>query len=176
MSDLGKYVKQALKLGATRARIVSARNVVIGNWVRLKCQYGCDCYNTRYTCPPYSPTPDYTRKMVKEYSRGLLIQIENIRYRGERTLRMRFKKMVAKLERTIFLDGHYKAFGMASGPCRFCAQCDMTKPCRFPEDARPAMEACGIDVYRTVRNCGFKLEVIKDLDDPCTYTGLILID
>jgi len=89
---------------------------------------------------------------------------------------MVFKKMVARLERALFLDGYYKAFGMASGPCRFCQTCDLKKSCRFPDDARPAMEACGIDVYQTCRNNGFKLEVVRTEQDPCTYVGLILIE
>jgi hypothetical protein len=38
------------------------------------------------------------------------------------------------------------------------------------------MEACGIDVYQTVRNAGFKLEVVKTEDSCCTYNGLILVD
>jgi len=38
------------------------------------------------------------------------------------------------------------------------------------------MEACGIDVYQTVRNCGFELQVVKAEDSPYAYVGLILIE
>ena len=36
-------------------------------------------------------------------------------------------------------------------------------------------EACGIDVYQTARNNGFKLEVVKQEDACCSYISLILI-
>ncbi len=32
----------------------------------VKCKYGCGAYGTRLTCPPYSPTPDETRRMLSE--------------------------------------------------------------------------------------------------------------
>lgn len=173
---LSKYTCLALAMGASRAKIIPVQKVAVEEWVRVKCQYGCSGWGKRYTCPPYSPVPEVTRKMLAEYCTGLLIQRDNIRYKAEPKLRVGFKKMVARLERALFLDGYYKAFGMASGPCRFCRTCDLTKPCRFPEDARPAMEACGIDVYQTCRACGFRLEVVKSFKDPCAYVGLILIE
>jgi len=176
MTRFDRYIKQAIKKGASKAKLIDPGKVVVANWVKLKCQYGCSGYNQRYTCPPYSPTAEFTKKMLAEYSKGLLIQIENIKPSSELKNARRLKKMVADLERTIFLDGYYKAFGMASGPCRFCRICDLTRPCKFPDWARPAMEACGIDVYQTVRNCGFKLEVVKTLKSACTYTALILIE
>jgi predicted metal-binding protein len=174
--QLTKYVRLALAMGARRAKIIPVRKVAVGEWVRVKCQYGCSGWGKRYTCPPYSPAPDVTRKMLAEYRIGLLIQRDNIRFKAEPKLRVGFKKMVARLERALFLDGYYKAFGMASGPCRFCRTCDLTRPCRFPDDARPAMEACGIDVYQTCRANGFPLEVVRTYRDTCAYVGLILIE
>jgi len=174
--SLSKYVRLALTMGARRAKIVPVHKVTVGEWVRVKCQYGCSGWGKRYSCPPYSPSPEVTRKMLAEYKVGLLIQCDNIRFESEPKLRVGFKKMVARLERAIFLDGYYKAFGMASGPCRFCRTCDLAKPCRFPDDARPAMEACGIDVYQTCRANGFRLEVVRTYKDTCAYVGLILIE
>ncbi len=176
MSRLNRYIKRAKAMGLTKSKIVDPATVMVGNWVRLKCQYGCAAYGRRLTCPPYSPTPNYTRKMLDEYSKGLLMQIENIRPSMERKISLELRTIVADLEREIFLDGYYMAFGMASGPCRFCRRCDTTKPCKYPEQARPAMEACGIDVYQTARNNGFTLEVVKSEDAPCSYLSLILIE
>ncbi|MEI6632038.1 MAG: DUF2284 domain-containing protein, partial [bacterium] len=45
-----------------------------------------------------------------------------------------------------------------------------------PEEARPAMEACGVDVYQTARNNGFKIEVVKSLRDKANYFGVVLIE
>ena len=85
-------------------------------------------------------------------------------------------KIVADLEREIFLDGYFKVFGMAAGPCGLCQTCDTTKSCKYPDKARPAMEACGVDVYTTARNNGFKLEVVTSEDDLCSFLSLILIE
>ncbi len=176
MANLKKYVEVALSKGVTNAKIIDAKTVVVSNWVRLKCQYGCGGYGRRLTCPPFSPTPEYTREMLTEYSKALLMQITGIESRKERTMSKKLKKIVTDLERDIFLDGYYKAFGMASGPCRLCGICNTKKECVYPEQARPAMEACGIDVYQTVRNNGFVLEVVQTEDECCSYNGLILIE
>ena len=176
MMGMRKYVDRALSLGITKAKIIDARNIVVANWVRLKCQYGCGGYGKRLTCPPYSPMPDYTKEMIKEFSKALLMQIVDIPPEKEMRMSRKLKKIVAELEREIFLDGYYRAFGMTSGPCRLCRTCNTAKPCKFPYEARPSMEACGIDVYQTVRNSGYKLEVVKTEDSCCTYNGLILIE
>ncbi|MGV8119458.1 MAG: DUF2284 domain-containing protein [Candidatus Xenobiia bacterium LiM19] len=50
---------------------------------------------------------------------------------------------------------------------------------RLPRNAhlaRPSMEACGIDVYATVRKHGFSIEVVKDRSQPKHYYGLVLVD
>jgi predicted metal-binding protein len=176
MTELRKYMGSALSMGITNAKIIDTKDVVVANWVRLKCQYGCGGYGKRLTCPPYSPMPDYTKNMIKEYSLALLMQIEDIPPEKEMKVSRKLKKIVAELEREIFLDGYYKAFGVTSGPCRLCRTCNTEKPCKYPYQARPSMEACGIDVYQTVRNVGFKLEVVRTEDSCCTHNGLILIE
>jgi len=42
--------------------------------------------------------------------------------------------------------------------------------------ARPSMEACGIDVYATVRANSYPIEVVKDYSDDADYYGLVLIE
>jgi predicted metal-binding protein len=176
MNRLNVYVKKALSMGITRAKIIDTKTISVANWVKMKCQFGCGGYGKRLTCPPYSPTPEYTRKMIAEYRKALLMQIENILPTKEHSVSRKLKSIVADLERKIFLDGYYKAFGMTSGPCGLCRTCSTKKPCKYPYEARPAMEACGVDVYQTVRSNGFKLEVVTTEDSCCTYNGLILIE
>jgi len=176
MKRLDLYVKKARSMGVSRAKIIDTKNVVVENWVRLRCLYGCKDYSNWLTCPPHTPTPDYTRKMLGEYTKGLLMQIENISFTEGTKIGVKFNTIVANLEREIFLDGYYKAFGMVSGTCKLCQICDTTKTCKHPYEARPSMEACGIDVYQTARNSGFKLEVVKSKDSLFSRVGLILIE
>jgi predicted metal-binding protein len=172
---LKQYLKRAFELGATRAKIIETASVVTGRWVRLKCQYGCDGYGQCLTCPPYSPAPEDTAKLLAEYNKALLLQIDQIAPKDSDRSWRKLKKAAVALEREIFLSGHYKAFAFSAGPCHYCKQCDMSQGCRHAELARPAMEACGIDVYQTARNNGFELEVVPDEDSRCSYLSLVLI-
>jgi len=38
------------------------------------------------------------------------------------------------------------------------------------------MEACGIDVFRTARDNGFPIEVVRSLEDVRNVYGVILVD
>jgi len=176
MVKLAEYLKKAKSDGITKAKIIDTETIVVANWVRLKCQFGCGGYGNCLTCPPYSPTPEYTKKVLDEYTKGLLMQIEDIPPVREDKICRQFKKIVVDLEREIFLDGYYKAYGMTVGPCSFCRTCDTAKLCKHPYLARPSMEACGIDVYQTIRNNGWKLEVVKTIKSLCSYISLILIE
>jgi len=160
------FCKFARKLGAISAKIISVDTVVTAPWVRLKCQYGCDGYEEYLTCPPYSPTPEKTREVLKQYRKAILVHGDD---------HTDITKIVAKLERGAFLSGYYKAYGMGSGPCDLCNRCDVNKPCKRPYEARPSMEASGIDVFKTARNNGFRIEVLKSPDCKGNFFGLVLL-
>jgi len=57
-----------------------------------------------------------------------------------------------------------------------CSTCAFDEGCRHPHDARPAMEACGIDVYATARKHGFTINVVRSHSDPQHYFGLVLVE
>lgn len=166
--EFKKYIKEyALKLGAREAKIISTETIVTAEWVRLKCQFGCDEYGRRLTCPPYSPTPEQTKRMVSEYKEAILIH-------GDKYTDIR--KIIVTLEREIFLAGYYKSLGLSAGPCNLCPLAKCPKLCKHPELARPSMEACGIDVYATVRANGFPIEVLKNRTCKENYYGIVLIE
>ena len=163
-----KYAKQAIKHGARDAKEISADTIVTAPWVRLKCQYGCGGYGQRLTCPPYSPSPEQTASMLKDYQSALLVHGDN---------HTDITHIVARIERQAFLDGYHKAFAMGAGPCRLCEECNLTdEECLYPKKARPAMEACGIDVFHTVRNNGFPIEVVRNQSSAQNYYGVVLIE
>ena len=161
-----KWVERAVKLGAKDAKIIPADSVKTAEWVRMKCRFGCGGYDGCLTCPPHSPTPEETRRMLEDYTWAVLYEM------GPKAKR----ELAFKLEREVFLAGHYKAFGMAQGPCDLCEECDFEDGCRYPDEARPAMEACGIDVFETVRKSGFEIEVLTSTRQCGHYYGLVLIE
>lgn len=160
---------EALRLGAKDAKIINVSSVKTGDWVRCKCQFGCSGYGESLTCPPWSPAPDQTRKMLSGYKKAILIHC------GSESLKD-VSGIAVKLEREAFLAGFYKAFGMGAGPCNLCESCDVNERCKHPDEARPAMEACGIDVFKTARGNGFKIEVVNSTHTEGDYFGLVLLE
>ena len=161
-----KMERMALDLGAIAAKVISPSHVHTGEWVRWKCQFGCGGFGASLVCPPHSPTPGRTRQMLDGYKRAVLFESPP----------HRTKQIAAALERELFLAGSYKAFGLGSGPCSLCRQCAFDAGCRHPDQARPSMEACGIDVYATARGQGFTINVVRTRRDPQHYFGLVLIE
>ena len=161
------FIQLAIELGAKDAKIIPTSQVFTGEWVRLKCEYGCSGYASSRNCPPYSPTPSRTRKILDEYTTALLVH-------GDSTTDIR--SVVTKLEREVFLTGYYKAFSYSCGPCRLCAECNLEGPCLHEDISRPAMEACGIDVYTTAHTADFPIQVVTSNDCEQNYYGLVLIE
>lgn len=157
----------AVKLGAPEAKVIRPKDVVTAEWVRLKCQYGCGGYGWHLTCPPHSPTPETTRKVLDGYQWAILLH-------GDEETELR--RVGAELERRIFLAGCYKAFAFVCGPCLLCDECALEEGCQHPYQARPAMEAAGIDVFATARAAGFPLEVITTHDCKQNRYALVLIE
>jgi predicted metal-binding protein len=168
--------KRAVEMGATEAKLIDPKDVVVAEWVRLKCQFGCQFYGQRKTCPPYSPTPDLTRRLLGEYGVALLFRIER---RGEEDFlkaEPSVQRLATDLEREIFIAGYPKAFALGAGGCNFCEACNLGGPCPHPERSRPAMEACGIDASSTAANVGWSFAVAKTKASTYQNFGLILVE
>jgi len=160
------YVKVALDAGAAEAKIIDTSTIKTASWTRLRCQYGCSNYGESLCCPPYTPTAEETQKAIDDYSHAMLIRFKTL---GEA------KKLVPVIERAIFLDGKYKAFGFKGGGCGLCEKCNLKK-CVHPQEARPSLEASGIDVYETARRNGYRVEVLKNREAQGSFFGLVLIE
>lgn len=174
---MADWIARAVELGAHAAQVISPEQVVTAEWVRLKCQYGCGGYGECLTCPPYSPTPETTRRVLRHYRQALLLRVEGQGGEDEEErLRRRLNEAVVTLEREVFLDGHYYAWSMTAGPCLLCKRCNLKGPCRHPHLARPSMEACGVDVFTTVRRAGWEIEVVRSPEFPFRLFGLVLVE
>lgn len=160
------YVQLAKEFGAFDAKIVYTKTIKTADWVRIKCKFGCKGYNTSHCCPPNTPTSQEMQKVIDCYRTALIVHFKSNVNPG---------KIIIQLEKAMFKDGYYKAFGLAAGPCGLCKECNLEQ-CQQPENARPSMEACGIDVYETARVNNFPLEVQKDPSGEINLYGLILIE
>jgi predicted metal-binding protein len=172
MKPVEVYRKESLELGADGAKVVDPHSVITAEWVRMKCQFGCPGFGASRCCPPHTPTPEVTRKVIDSYQRAILLH----RRLGKGERSKDFNAIIVRLEREIFLDGYYKAWSMGCGPCRLCKECDITGSCKHGHKARPSMEACGIDVFKTARQNGFPIEVVRTHEEERNIFGLILVE
>ena len=176
--SLDEYCQRAVAAGATHALVIDPKSIVTAPWVRWKCQFGCSNHGKSYCCPPHTPTPEQSRQTFDSYNRAILFQLQWTKgpQRG-REIKNYMNNVVA-MERALFLDGFYKAYAMTAGYCILCKECALLQnnPCVFPEEARPSMEACGIDVFQTVRNHGLPLHTLRTEEETRNIYNLILVD
>jgi predicted metal-binding protein len=87
-----------------------------------------------------------------------------------------FATIMSALEAEAFSMGYRFAAAYAGGDCVLCDVCvgATGEPCRHPFEARPSMEAVGIDVLATAEAAGLSLEL--PADEHPRWTGLLLID
>jgi predicted metal-binding protein len=193
--ELETLKNYALEIGADRAIVISTDQLVVRHGAWAKCFIpGCKFYGSSIMCPPHNPlTPDVTRKIISEYEWGLLFQLDALvdDFVGDEwrrrhvTTELKHKEMVAKLEGKAFYMGFPLAMGFAAGECSLCLPekpCAVLagEPCRHPLRARPAMEACGFDVFTIAKKVGWDLVPIGHSSTregvPCaSLIGLILV-
>jgi predicted metal-binding protein len=188
--EIGRLTAIAHEKGV-EARAISAEDVVVSEWVRFKCRYGCKGYGKHLSCPPYAPPVEHTRRMVRGYRTGLLLRFEGVPgheafgpddipddFHGfYRDLIIWVNRTVHTIEKNAFYDGWYKAFGFGGYPCIYCEECvaeeaqgpvdeSMRRLCRHMDLVRPSMEAAGIDVFETASRAGWRVSTIpcRDLE------------
>jgi predicted metal-binding protein len=55
---------------------IEAKDIVVAQWVRFRCMFGCPVYGKRGTCPPNVPSIDECRKMISEYNHVAVFHFE----------------------------------------------------------------------------------------------------
>ncbi len=190
--ELEKLSKIAASKGA-KARVIGSSGVVVADWVRFKCRFGCKGFGKHMGCPPYGPTVEETRRMVSEFRIGLLVRFDGVP--GHPDLKPEdipldfhpffsdlirwVNSTIHMIEKTAFYDGFYKAFGFGAYPCIYCEHqhCvaeeqagvvdeSLRRLCRHMDLVRPTMEGAGMDVFATAKNAGWEISTIpcRDLE------------
>lgn len=177
-----KLVETAKKLGASDAKIIKTASIKTGAWTRWKCQFGCPNYGHKHCCPPNVPSYKETREFLKEYKHGMLVQFtyklaaEDLKDYAKKDVQIGNETLAVllKLEKEAFLLNYYKAFALKGGTCHLCDKCG--EFCNHPTQARPSMEAVGIDVFAFARDQGYKMEVMKGEENLLKIYCLVLLD
>lgn len=113
------------------------------------------------------------RQILDSYTRAILLHRH---WQKEYKVVDEFNETVVDLQITLFLDGYYKAWGMGSGLCRRCKECDTSGPCLQAHKARPSMEASGTDVFKTAREYDLPIRVIRTREEERDIFGVVLVE
>jgi predicted metal-binding protein len=149
--------KMALEMGAVNARVITADKVVVEDRIVLKCKLGCTHYGKTLTCPPYTPTAEEFRKVVREYSYALFMKFrsrakadaklmkhlsnaeadpaipQNIKEKVQRFWaswkddKLEMLSVVLDLEKAAMSKGYPLAVGLVSGHCQLCEKCTLDR-------------------------------------------------
>lgn len=92
-------IKRAKEKGANSVKLIPTRDIFVEDYVRQKCRYGGKKFARSFTCPPYAPTLDETRKTLKNYNRGLLIEFTGMRNEDDQR---KVHEIMYELERSFF--------------------------------------------------------------------------
>lgn len=191
--------RRAEELGASQVVPLLAEDVVVDERVSLKCIAPlCPHYGRDLLCPPNVLPVSKFKEVLGRYHRAILVKVDvpfvnqadsfetkegqsqSACKEYEDSLKagkMKLYEIVDKLEASCLEKGYYLAAGLGAGPCTLCDECvgiGSGLPCRHPFQARPSMEAMGIDVMATVERAGLHLSFARDKGR--SWVGLVLVD
>ena len=163
----------------------------------------CDDYGLNLMCPPNVMSVQETREMIARYDWAILVQIEeripaemmseireaddvavlykNVKFKEsyKKTfdpIKLKLHHVVQKVEAQAFALGYRFATGFIAGSCKLCPECvakNHQGSCRHPFQARPSMEAVGIDVFMTAQNAGLPFDIPPK--SKTVWNGLVLV-
>jgi predicted metal-binding protein len=165
--------------GYTDFKWVDPGDIVVAQWVRIKCTFGCGEYGHNACCPPNVPSVPECRQFFGEYSTAVVFHFEKRVDQPEdrHAWTRKVNQGLVKLEREVFLAGHPKAFLLYMDSCYICAECTGAREtCKHPRAARPSPEAMGMDVFATVRKYGYPIEVLMDYSQAMDRFAFLMIE
>ncbi|MFX1593721.1 MAG: DUF2284 domain-containing protein [Promethearchaeota archaeon] len=191
-------------------KLITTDKIVIDPRIRWKCRIPiCFGYGMSINCPPHSPTAEEMREIVDSYKYAILISyyppVKNQVFPGLLTGAVEdvnlLNQMVSEIELEATYLGYYLAMGFKGGPCVGCGflspeyiaellKQKKNPPCPVLEGnmcrqylrARPALEACGVDVFATVVKCGEKAPYVINPEHTkksvpfAVWHGIVLIN
>ena len=150
--------------------------IVVAQWVRFHCQFGCKNYGKNGSCPPAVPSVEECRNMIYEYEKAVIFHFP---IQDEHYDHAKLMAELSELEKAIFLAGYYKVFLLQYGSCNLCKNCIAEGSrinCVNKVKSRPGADAMGIDVYQTAHNAGYPIQVVKNHDEITNRFAFVLIE
>ena len=178
MKNIEKIESILMQQGFSDYMWVKPEAIVVAQWVRVKCTYGCNEYGSG-TCPPNTPTVEECKRFFNEYEKGIIIRLKKIAdkrlYPSDWSMEM--TNNLLNVERNIFLLGFQKVFLLNQTCCFRCKVCSNNRTdCNDKVKSRPSPESFAVDVYQTIKNVGLEINVIVDNPAEMNRIAILLIE
>jgi len=163
----------------TDFRWLDPADLVVAEWVRMKCRFGCPHYGRAAACPPNTPEVDACRRFFAEYAHGLIVhlQVQPLSDEARHAWSARTNRALVDLERDVFLAGYPRAFALFTDACHLCETCVPERSaCKEPALARPSATGMAVDVFGTARRLGYAIDVLPGPSSPANYFALVMVD
>ncbi len=164
---LESLIEKAVALGASEAKWMETDRIVFDPRSHLKCRFGCARWGKYWTCPPnMSISQEDFMKAFSRYKTAIIFKTADPRKGQEVSLAIEKEAMLS----------HGCMFAFAMALCVQCEECVFPAPCLHPHMARPAMDAYGVDIGKTVEPLGFKVELDPSGKLLPAWYSLVLVD
>ena len=160
-------------------RWIGPKKIIVSQWVRMKCQFGCGEYGQNACCPPNVPSVSECERFFREYTDAVIFRFEKKVDKPEERHAWSRKVNIElpKLERDVFLSGYERAFLLFMDSCGICPECaGEREKCKEPRSSRPTPEAMAVDVYSTVKQVGYPIEVRTDYSEKMNRYAFLMIE
>jgi len=158
MADQATLQRLFQQNGCRDFRWIDPGEIVVSQWVRTKCTFGCESYGRNAACPPNTPAVADCRTLLHEYRIAAIFHFpatfNDADERANWTRKVNLDLL--KLEQEVVAAGHPKAFLLFLDACNFCRDCAKSRNvCRNRRMARPSPQGMAIDVLATAAKIGF---------------------
>ena len=160
-------------------RWLDPKDIVVAQWVRMKCLYGCWEYGRNAACPPHAPSVAECDRFFHEYKRAVVFHFEKKVDKPEdrHAWSRKINRSLLDLEIDVFKAGYERAFILFMDSCNFCLECGGGQAgCKEPRLSRPTPDAMGMDVYTTVRKLGYPIKVLADYNQTMNRYAFLMIE
>jgi len=179
MSARDELEEKFLEKGFNDYKWIDPKKIVVSQWVRMKCMFGCPEYGRNASCPPNTLTVSECEKFFQDYTQAAVFHFPKKVAKPEdrHAWTKKLNMSLLELEKNVFLSGHRKAFLLFMDSCGLCEQCTGNRQtCKQPRLSRPTPEGLAVDVYATVRQLGYPIEVLKDYSETMNRYAILLIE
>jgi len=184
--------QEAMRLGATDSKVIKAADIPVEDAIVEMCRPpACDGYGKSANCPPFVMGPPEARAWISQFDKAVFFKIDvepELLFSEEQFGPFRdIFMIVARLEHRAIELGWKGSRGLGAGSCKPvfcpdvpCAALTGEGKCRFPDVARPSIEALGVNVFKLAKRVHWPIHEITRATDPkeipsALLTGIVLI-